>query len=122
VIAMHIDDEQRIAVDASFEGCVAIVGLPGTGKTYALNARIERARREFPNAQPLVLDGDRSLDAFAFDVLNECGVPVRRIDDVEASLLFERACQPLFELQWAEFAAEQLDPEVPGLRSPERFV
>jgi superfamily I DNA/RNA helicase len=29
---------------------------------------------------------------------------------------------PLFELRWPEFAQEQLDPEVPGLRSPQRFL
>lgn len=122
MIAIDLDDEQRIAVDAPFDRALAILGPPGTGKTHALNARVARARREFPTIEPLVLSAERSLDAFAFDILNACGVPVRRIDDVEASLLFERACEPLFELDWEEFAAEQLDPEVPGLRSPERFV
>ncbi len=119
---MDLDDEQRIAVDASFGECVAIVGLPGTGKTHALNARVERARREFPKTEPLVLSGERSLDALAFNILTAGGVPARRIDDVEASLLFERACERLFALDWEEFAAEQLDPEIPGLRSPERFA
>ncbi|HKE38069.1 MAG TPA: 3'-5' exonuclease [Candidatus Baltobacteraceae bacterium] len=122
VIAIDVDEEQRIAVDAPFDGCVAIAGLPGTGKTYALNARIARARREFSQDSPLVFTDELRLDSFAVDVLNAWGVPVRRIDDVEASLLFERTCEPLFELEWEEFAAEQLDPEVPGLRSPERFV
>lgn len=122
MIVIDLDDEQRIAVDAPFDRALAILGPPGTGKTYALNARVARARREFPTVEPLVLNAERSLDAFAFDILNACGVPVRRIDDVEASLLFERACEPLFGLDWEEFAAEQLDPEVPGLRSPERFV
>ena len=37
-------------------------------------------------------------------------------------MLFTRACIPLFELRWPEFAQEQLDPEVPGLRSPQRFL
>lgn len=122
MIAIDLDDEQRIAADAPFDRCVAIIGLPGTGKTYAYNARVDRARREFAPAEPLVLTADRSLEAFAFDILTTCDRPVRHIDDVEASLLFERACEPLFELDWEEFAAKQLDPEVPGLRSPERFV
>lgn len=121
MIAIDLDDEQRIAVDASFEGCVAITGLPGTGKTHALNARIERARREFAKTEPFVLTGDRRLEAIAFEIFKAHGTPMRRIDDVEASLLFDRACEPLFELDWEEFSAEQLDPEVPGLRSPERF-
>lgn len=122
MIAIDIDDEQRIAVDTPFDRCLAILGLPGTGKTHALNARIERARRELAPSEPLVFTGERRLDAFAFETLEACGDHVRRIDDVEASLLFERACEPLFQLEWEEFAAEQLDPEVPGLRSPERFV
>ncbi|HZZ00215.1 MAG TPA: ATP-dependent helicase [Candidatus Baltobacteraceae bacterium] len=122
VIAIDIDEEQRIAVDAPFDRCVAIVGLPGTGKTFALNARIDRARQEFSQAAPLVFTGERRIDALAFEILDAGGVTVRRIDDVEASLLFEGACEPLFDLAWEEFAAELLDPEVPGLRSPERFV
>ena len=50
------------------------------------------------------------------------GREITLIDDVEAELLFARACTPLFDLRWAEFAEEQLDPEVPGLRSPQRFL
>ncbi len=46
----------------------------------------------------------------------------RLIDDVEAELLFAEACEPLFSLTWEEFAGKQLDPEVPGLRSPARFL
>jgi DNA helicase II / ATP-dependent DNA helicase PcrA len=122
VNAIELDDEQQIAVDAPFDRCVAIVGAAGTGKTHALNGRIERARREFPGSAHLLVTDDGQLDAFAFEILRSYGQPVRRIDDVEASLLFERACEPLFELQWEEFTAELLDPEVPGLRSPERFV
>jgi superfamily I DNA/RNA helicase len=120
MIAVDLDDEQRIAVDAPFDACVAIRGAAGTGKTHALERRIERARQEFAPGAPLTADD--GLGPFAFETLRSFGLPVRRIDDVEASLLFERVCEPLFDLEWAEFAAEQLDPEVPGLRSPERFA
>ena len=50
------------------------------------------------------------------------GAAVSLVDDVEAEFLFAHACAPLFALQWEEFARNQLDPEVPGLRSPERFM
>jgi superfamily I DNA/RNA helicase len=50
------------------------------------------------------------------------GVPddVRPIDDVRASMHFERAGAELYALGWTEFDGE-IDPEITGLRTPERF-
>ncbi|GAC1356573.1 MAG: hypothetical protein NVSMB31_17210 [Vulcanimicrobiaceae bacterium] len=47
---------------------------------------------------------------------------IELIDDVDASIVFARAADPLFLMQWAEFVEAQIDPEVPGLRSPQRFL
>jgi len=44
------------------------------------------------------------------------------IDDVEAEEIFERAAAPLFALEWTEFISAEIDPELPGLRAPERFA
>ena len=56
--------------------------------------------------------GLRSGLALDFDV----------IDDVEAEEIFERAAAPLFALEWTEFISAEIDPELPGLRAPERFA
>jgi superfamily I DNA/RNA helicase len=44
------------------------------------------------------------------------------VDDVTAAALFEDACTSLFALEWPELAVAQIDPEVTGLRSPQRFA
>jgi len=109
-------------IETSIDECVAIVGAPGSGKSTALAERVERARAEFPGADPLYVNAARELDAYAADLLRSEGVEVTIVDDVAAELLFAAACAPLFALEWPEFAQDQLDPEVPGLRSPERFL
>ena len=119
--SLELRDEQRTAVDASFEEGCAIAGAPGTGKTTALYERVARARSLFAPCEPLVFASRSEIDRFAIELLQASGVAVRRVDDVEAEALFSTACAPLFALDWEEFAAE-LDPEVPGLRSPERFL
>ena len=43
------------------------------------------------------------------------------IDDAHAFEVLTFAAQPLFDLQWEEFS-HGLDPEVSGLRSPDRFL
>jgi superfamily I DNA/RNA helicase len=122
LIALELNAEQRSAVDASYDECVAILGAAGTGKTTALAERLARALALHPDADALVLDADRTLDDYAASLLRAAGAEVTLIDDVAAELLFAQACAPLFALEWDEFVQNQLDPEVPGLRSPERFV
>jgi len=121
LIALELTHEQRDAVDAPFDVCVSILGAPATGKSTALAQRASRARELFPQADPLVFGVDRPLEEFAVAVLRESGVEVCLVDDAEAELLFREACIPLFELAWTDFAENQIDPEVPGLRSPVRF-
>lgn len=122
MIALELTEEQRAAVEAPYDGCLAILGAPGTGKSTALAERRNRARALYPQAEPLCVLARRGLDEYAVALLHGTGREIALVDDVEAELLFTRACTPLFEMQWTEFAEEQLDPEVPGLRSPQRFL
>ncbi|MGC1381708.1 MAG: 3'-5' exonuclease [Candidatus Baltobacteraceae bacterium] len=122
MIAQQLTDEQRVAVEAPYDGCVAITGAPGTGKSSTLTERLARLRAIAPDAEPLVITSQHEFAAYAVELLRGNGVAATPIDDVEAELLFTQACEPLFGLQWEEFASDQLDPEVPGLRSPQRFL
>jgi superfamily I DNA/RNA helicase len=121
LIALELDAEQRRAVEAPFEECFAILGAPGTGKSTALAQRIARVRALHRNGDPLVLESPRSLEVYAAELLGSLGVATTLVDDVEAARIFAQACSPLFALQWEELARHQLDPEVPGLRSPQWF-
>src|SRR5579875_2183854 len=44
------------------------------------------------------------------------------IDDEEAEIAFERAGASLFALEWTEFVSAEIDPELAGMRAPERFA
>lgn len=106
----------------SFEGHVTITGAPGTGKTSALRARRDRLLALEPNAS--IFDGSApgAIARLAFEVLRACGIDAKEIDDVEASLLFCDTARGLLALEWDHIVSGQLDPEVPGLRSPARFL
>ncbi len=122
LILLELTAEQRGAVDAPYDECLAILGAAGTGKSTALAQRIARASRLHPDADPLLVGSERSIGEYAVALLRSRGIDIMLIDDVDAELIFEQACAPLFALEWEEFAQSQLDPEVPGLRSPERFL
>jgi len=121
---------------------LAVRGAAGSGKTFALLARarvlaanhagtvlitapsdagVARLREQF--------DGEASnrvawtsFGDIAFTILrNHCGLDVEAIDDVTASLHFEGAGSALFALDWTEFVSAEIDPEITGLRAPERF-
>lgn len=114
--------EQLAAVDASFERCLTIAGAAGTGKSAALRERARRWTERFPTVPALQLEDAAGFERLALQVLAKAGRPVTRIDDVEAEATFADACGPLFALDWEEIVTQQLDPEVPGLRSPARFL
>jgi len=117
-----------------------ITGTAGTGKTVELlrraNETAERRTVLLTAGSPDSLDvlrarcGDarvavRSLDDLALEILFQSHRDRERpqvIDDVQAALLFEDAAQPLLSLEWTEFLEAQVDPEVPGLRAPQRFL
>lgn len=111
--------------------CVALVGGSASGKSTELLARARAcegtplvlASSEAPLRVARASLGDdaqiQTTGAFAISLLRE---PARIVDDVEAELLFARAAVPLMALEWPEFSDETLDPEVPGLRAPQRFL
>jgi len=47
---------------------------------------------------------------------------IERIDAIEAEAIFERAIEPLFSADWEAYLGPEIDPEIPGLRAPERFA
>ncbi len=147
LLAPGLDPEQQAAIERPFEGpAFAITGAPGTGKTFALVLRAERAAAAgaalltAPTAHALAAlraaraERDRpaglavrALPDVAFEILAAAGRDVRRIDDVEGARRFAAVAAGLFSLDWLEFTPtldEQgagIDPEITGLRAPERF-
>jgi superfamily I DNA/RNA helicase len=110
-------------IDAPLDVCTAIVGVAGTGTTTALLARAARAAHEHPDARPLIVPSQMQLDDLALEIIRTSNPSVRLVDDIDAEALFAGACAPLFALEWEELGEPpSLDPEVPGLRSPERFI
>jgi len=119
-----------------------ITGGPLSGKTGAI---VERVTALDKDARALVLSPSKSAIAtlrerfalakltanltiattaeFAATLLPNLQTSnIRIVDDVEAEIHFAAAAEPLLALEWPEFAEETLDPEVPGLRSPQRFL
>ncbi|MBV9056040.1 MAG: ATP-dependent helicase [Candidatus Eremiobacteraeota bacterium] len=121
LIALDLTEEQRRAVDAPWDRCVAILGPPSSGKTFSLRRRAERARAQLGDDGVLELEAERGVDAFAFSLLTSQRAGLRLLDDAHAEMLFERACSPLLALEWLGFG-DEFDFEVAGLRMPGRFI
>jgi len=68
------------------------------------------------------------LAALAYAVLAEhatqtgLAYDIERIDVIEAEEIFERASEPLFSADWEAYIGPEIDPEIPGLRAPQRFA
>lgn len=110
-----------------------VTGAAGSGKTSELVRRILEAA----SAGPVFVTSpsSASLSALAAKITNGnvrvCGLAglalevlsdVQPVDDVRAAQLFEKQAEPLLSLSWTEFIEAEVDPEVPGLRAPERFL
>jgi len=121
---------------------LALVGASGTGKTFAL---VRRALQLASDGAPVLLTapsdsgvarlralaGDASLVAcaplgrLAFEVLRLSrpgDQAIEEIDEARAAILFESVGADLFSLEWAEFVSAEIDPEITGMRAPERFA
>ncbi|HEY1428723.1 MAG TPA: hypothetical protein VGF18_04075, partial [Candidatus Tumulicola sp.] len=116
---IELGELQRRAVDAPPDACVLVSGGCGTGKSVALEARAKRLNAEFPGERIEWFRDRSDFARFAFALLP---VGATIVDDVEAEDAFARACEPLFAMDWNAFSSEQLDPEIPGLHSPARFL
>lgn len=110
-----------------------IIGAAGTGKTAELLERALAAAERGPvlltSVSPAALSvlRDRAVHPNAIirelhEVALECLPQAEQIDDVRAAALFAEAAQPLLTLEWREIIEAQVDPEVPGLRVPDRFL
>lgn len=123
MIGIQLDPEQQRALDLPLEAAVFVGGDCGTGKSRILNARIARARTEHPDARLLIAPTREALVRAAFDVLATQPRPIVPIDEPAARDLFAAAARPLLELDFARLGSEgSLDPEVAGLRHPQRFL
>jgi superfamily I DNA/RNA helicase len=120
--AIEPAEGQRKALEVPLGDSLAITGPSGSGKTTALNARIDRLREVEPRAAFLHLSHPKQLARLAVEILARSGRGVRVVDDVDAELAFVQAARPLLALDWEGLALEALDPEVAGLRSPQRFL
>jgi len=137
-----LDEAQQRALDAPFDVALRLTGPPGSGKTTLLARRAARAAAMGVPAL-LTAAGARGVehlrDAFetlpagvrcatlgevALEAIRACD-PARdatAIEDVRAAQIFEAAAAPLFSLEWSEIVAAEIDPEITGLRSPQRFA
>jgi superfamily I DNA/RNA helicase len=101
---------------------IAITGPAGTGKSTALAARVATLRAEQPDAGLFVASHPCEVASLARCVLEASGEPVTIIDDIEARVVLGRAAEGLLRMQWDELQSGAVDPEVAGLRSPQRFI
>jgi superfamily I DNA/RNA helicase len=132
-------------------GLIAVTGPPASGKTEALVRRfatlvaadpalaeaavVTAARgdaaqalaRRIRAATGIPVEG-ATLDALAFEVLRahplETGLALdlELVDPLDAEEIFERAAEPLFSAEWSDWLGADIDPEIAGLRMPDRFA
>lgn len=132
-------------------GLIAFTGPPASGKTEALvrrfraliaadaalaDAAIVTAAREdgaralarrIGAASGIAVRG-ATLDALALELLRahplETGLALdlTLVDSLDAEEIFERAAEPLFSAEWSDWLGTEVDPEIAGLRMPDRFA
>ncbi len=146
VSAGELDRGQEAALlHGARGGALALTGAPGSGKTFALIRRALRLAADSEGVVLLTAPSDSGVarlrarlaaencspnvacEAFgdiAFARLRATDPRPARlelIDDVRASRHFEAAGAQLFALEWTELVSAEIDPEITGLRTPERF-
>ncbi len=119
-----------LARDATLSIGATIVSAAQAEGAAALAARID-AILPHTRAAERAREGrylGRSLEHLAFDLLAEhatlsgLAYDLEAIDAYDAEEIFERAIAPLFSPDWNEFLGPDIDPEIPGLRAPDRFT
>ena len=69
-----------------------------------------------------------TLDALAVSIVADGALAgglapdIELLDPDEIAEIFERAAAPLFSAEWAEYLGADIDPEISGLRTPDRFA
>ncbi len=110
---------RRALLAAEAPGHRVLLATPSDAGTAKLRARVPEAQTNVTSA---------SFGAIAFDVLREArridGKPddLSAIDEARAAIVFEGVGAELFSLEWSEFGLAEIDPEITGLRAPERFA
>jgi superfamily I DNA/RNA helicase len=119
-----------LARDASLTIGATIVTASRGESAAALAARIDAllpAARAGERARQGRYVGAR-LDRLAFDMLAEhatltnLAYDPEAIGEYDAEEIFERAIAPLFSADWNDYLGPDIDPEIPGLRAPDRFA
>ncbi|MDB5093978.1 MAG: ATP-dependent helicase [Candidatus Eremiobacteraeota bacterium] len=132
-------------------GLVAFTGPPTSGKTEALVRRfaalvavdpslagaaiVTAARSEGARALAVRIAAatgidvrGATLDDLALELLRahplETGLALdlELVDPLDAEEIFERAAAPLFSAEWSDWLGTEVDPEIAGLRTPDRFA
>lgn len=101
---------------------IAIVGPSGTGKSTALAMRAAALRAEQPDASIFFAPHPRDVAVLARYALELDGASISLVDDIEARVILGAAAQGLLSMEWEELVSGAVDPEVAGLRSPQRFL
>jgi superfamily I DNA/RNA helicase len=145
-----LDLERTLALEAE-HGLIAFTGPPTSGKSEALARRfVALAARDPGLAEAAIVTSPRpqsarllaariaelggtavraaSLDAFAFELLRanilETGLALDLdvLDPLDSEEVFERAAAPFFSAEWSDWLGTDIDPEISGLRMPDRFA
>ncbi|MBV9102484.1 MAG: UvrD-helicase domain-containing protein [Candidatus Eremiobacteraeota bacterium] len=106
-------------------GQAIIVSAPSTLAVQELHAALgSAARHEQICCANLGEIAFSILQAYRTDAATSQGAapPVALIDDVRAQELFSEVAASLYALEWEEFLSAEWDPEITGLRAPERFA
>jgi superfamily I DNA/RNA helicase len=90
-----------------------------------IGRRLDDATRAAFDAAPFT---GVTLDALACDVVaggalaGGLAPDLDLLEAAEVEEIFERAAAPLFSAEWAEYLGAEIDPEISGLRTPDRFA
>jgi superfamily I DNA/RNA helicase len=106
-----------------------IVAAAQPSAARALAARIAAALDPAPRAafERAPFTGI-TLDELAYAIVADGALAgglapdIERLAPYEAEEIFERATAPLFSAEWADYLGAEIDPEISGLRAPDRFA
>ncbi|MBV8579596.1 MAG: hypothetical protein JOZ86_03085 [Candidatus Eremiobacteraeota bacterium] len=142
---------ERVLALPAEHGLIAFVGPPTSGKTEALVRRFTALVAADPSLADAAIvtaareDGARALGAriaaasgiavrgaslhvLALELLRahplETGLALdlELVEPLDAEEIFERAAAPLFSAEWSDWLGTDVDPEIAGLRTPDRFA